>query len=185
MKPDDATLVLACRQGDQAAWDALVTRYERLVYAIAYRAGLDQEQATDIYQRVFTILVERLDSIERPAQIAAWLISTTQHEAWRLKRRARTAGLLFTDADKATDLPDNAPPLDDWLLLLEEQQRVRAAVAALPERCRQLIEALFFQPDPPTYAEIAAALGVNVGSIGPTRARCLQKLRQLLGESEG
>ena len=184
MEPDDAALVLACRRGDQAAWEALVARYERLVYAIARRAGLDQEQATDVYQRVFTALVERLDSIERPAQLGAWLISTTQHESWRLMRRARTAGRIFADAEEAYELQDDAPPPDDWVLLLEEQQRVRAAVAALPERCRWLIQALFFEPDPPSYAEIAATLGINEGGVGPTRARCLQKLRQLLEASE-
>ena len=184
MEPDDVALVLACRRGDQDAWEALVTRYERLVYAIARRAGLDQEQATDVYQRVFIALVESLDSIERPAQLGAWLISTTRHESWRLLRRARTAGQLFADAGQALELQDDTPPPDDWVLLLEEQQRVRAAVAALPERCRRLIEALFFEPYPRPYAEIAAALGINEGSIGPTRARCLQKLRQLLEASE-
>jgi RNA polymerase sigma factor (sigma-70 family) len=184
MEPDDTVLVGACRRGDQAAWEALVTRYERLVYAIARRAGLDQDQATDVYQRVFIALVESLDHIERPAQLSAWLTSTTRHESWRLMRRARTAGRMFADAEEVYELQDDAPPLDNWVLLLEEHQRVRAAVAALPERCRWLIEALFFEPDPLPYAKIAAALGINEGSIGPTRARCLQKLRQLLEASE-
>ena len=181
MKLSDEALVLACRYGDASAWEELVERYQRLVFAIARHAGLDAEQAADVFQRVFATLVERLDQIEQPALVGAWLTTTARHEAWRLSRneraRHRNAGpegqLLTTRADDA-QLPD------EIVLRLEEQHAVYTAVQALDPRCRDLIALLFYREVPPAYSEVAAYLGVSEGSIGPTRARCLKKLRLLL-----
>ena len=130
MEPSDEALVLACRSGDPAAWEALIERYQRLIYSIARRAGLDEERSADVFQRVFATLVERLHEIKQPALIGAWLATTARHEAWRYSRRERM------------------------------------------ERVASL--------DTPAYAEIAATLGMSEGSIGPTRARCLKKLRRIL-----
>jgi RNA polymerase sigma factor (sigma-70 family) len=183
MEPSDEALVLACRSGDATAWEALVERYQRLIYAIARHAGLDPEQSADVFQRVFTTLVERLKQIEQPALIGAWLATTARHEAWRLSRRERMARFV------SLDVPDPAKPLADdgllpeaLMLRLEEQHKVRTAVAALDERCRRLMSLLFYRTDAPLYIEIAATLGMSEGSIGPTRARCLQKLRRILDD---
>jgi RNA polymerase sigma factor (sigma-70 family) len=132
-----------------------------------------------VYQHVFTRLVERIDAIDRPAAVGSWLIKTTQHEAWRLVRRRRSLGMLVDDTHAAMVI-DDAPSAQERVMLLEEQHQVRAAVAALDERCRRLITLLFYQRDPLPYAEVAAMLGIPEGSIGPTRARCLQKMRRLL-----
>jgi RNA polymerase sigma factor (sigma-70 family) len=180
MEQDDTALVMACRRGDQAAWDALVGRYERLVYAVARRAGMGVDEAADVYQRVFAILIEHLDSIEQPDQLGAWLISTTRREVWRIRRRERSAARFYADADDALTVPDETPQPDQIMELVEERARVRAAVAQLDERCRQLIGLLFSDADALAYAEIATLLGISEGSIGPTRARCLDKLRRLL-----
>ncbi|HEU5099055.1 MAG TPA: sigma-70 family RNA polymerase sigma factor [Roseiflexaceae bacterium] len=180
MDPSDETLVLACRAGEAAAWERLVDRYEVLVYSIARRAGLDHEQSIDVFQRVFATLVEHLAQIEQPALIGAWLATTARHEAWRVSRRERV--LVFT----SLDAPDVAEPLaggplpEELILRLEQQQQVRAAIAALDERCRRLLSLLFYRNDIVSYAEIAAKLGMSEGSVGPTRARCLRKLRKLL-----
>jgi RNA polymerase sigma factor (sigma-70 family) len=179
MELDDAALIRACQQGDADAWDTLVTRYERLIFTIARRSGLDSEEAADVYQHVFTRLVERIDAIDRPAAIASWLIKTTQYEAWRLVRRRRSLGTLVDDTYAATVI-DDSPSAQERVMLLEEQHEVRTAVAVLDERCRRLITLLFYQRDLLSYAEVAAILGIPEGSIGPTRARCLQKLRRLL-----
>jgi RNA polymerase sigma factor (sigma-70 family) len=181
----DEALIAACRRGDAAAWEALIARYQRLVYSIPRRAGLDEDGAADVFQQVFATLLEHLDRIEHPERIAGWLATTARRETWRVSRqeRARVARAGGEDgAELAATLPDGDPLPDEVLLQLEERHRVHLAVATLDERCRALLTLLFLRPEPPPYAEIAATLGVPEGSIGPTRARCLQKLRRLLGE---
>lgn len=184
MEPSDEVLVEACRHGDSSAWEALVERYQRLIYTISRHAGLDEEQSADVFQRVFMTLVEHLHTVEQPALIGAWLATTTRHEAWRLSRRERMARLSGEQAELLAPTGDGVPMPDELLLRMEEQHKVRGAVAALEERCRRLVTILFYKADPPSYAEIASALGMSEGSIGPTRARCLQKLRRLLEQSE-
>jgi RNA polymerase sigma factor (sigma-70 family) len=185
MDPSDEALILACRSGNAAAWEALVERYQRLVYSIARHAGLDHDQSADVFQRVFAKLVEHLGQIEQPALIGAWLATTTRHEAWRFSRRERMARITSLDTpDLAEPFVDSALLPEALMLRLEEQHRVRTAVAALDERCRNLLVLLFYRGDSPAYAEIAEALGMREGSVGPTRARCLQKLRQLLNDQK-
>lgn len=182
MEPSDEVLVLACRGGDAAAWEELVGRYQRLVYSIPRRAGLDEDAAADVFQRVFATLVEKIEQIEQPERINAWLVTTARRETWRTARRNRYDLPLAVDdgEDAGYDPPDTALLPDETLIRLEAQHTVRLALAELDERCRNLLNLLFYQVTPPPYAEIAAAVGVPAGSIGPTRARCLQKLRRLL-----
>lgn len=184
MEPSDEALVLACRQGDAVAWETLVRRYQRLIYSIPRRAGLNDDLAAEVFQRVFAILVEKLAAIEQPDRIAAWLVTTARRETWRLSRREVATLAFGDDEDEALALPDGAPPPDEVLLRMEAQHIVRTAVAALDERCRTLLTLLFYCAEPPPYTEIAAALGASAGSIGPTRARCLEKLRRLLADAE-
>lgn len=187
VEPSNEALVLACRRGDEAAWQALITRYQRLIYAIPRRAGLNDDSSAEVFQQVFAILVENLHRIQQPAQIHAWLVTTARRETWRLIRRERALRPLteneVEDEPQSLEVPDNKPLADEVLLALEEQHGVRTAVAALDERCRRLLTLLFYRHDPPPYAEIASALGIPEGSIGPTRARCLQKLLHLLNNS--
>lgn len=179
---DDAALVRACRQGDPEAWEALVRRYQRLIYAIPRRAGLSDDLAAEVFQRVWVTLIEHLHRIEQPERIGAWLATTARRESWRQLRRERVTTTLDAgdDDDETARLADSAPLPDEVIERLERQQAVRRAVAGLDERCRSLLTMLFYRGEPPPYAEIAATLGVPEGSIGPTRARCLQKLRQAL-----
>jgi RNA polymerase sigma factor (sigma-70 family) len=187
MEPSDKALVLACREGNPAAWETLVERYQRLIFAIPRRAGLDEDQCAEVFQHVFTTLVEKLDSIEQPDRIKAWLVTTALRESRRLSRRARTVGSLPTvtdeDQDQDDDISDGGLLPEEILLRLEQQDTVRAALAKLDERCRLLLTLLFYRPDPPSYTEIAQALGTTEGSIGPTRVRCLEKLRRLLDKN--
>jgi RNA polymerase sigma factor (sigma-70 family) len=183
MELSDEALVLACRRGDTSAWEALVRRYERLVYAIPRRAGLDREQSADVCQRTFAVLVEKIDQIEQPARIGAWLATAAKRETWRISRREQAAGMTQYSApgsEIAEEAVADSLPLEEELVRLEEQHIVRLAVAQLDERCRKLLTLLFYRPDVLPYAEVAVALGVREGSIGPTRARCLQKLRHIL-----
>lgn len=182
MEDSDLQLVLACRRGDQLAWEKLIRRYQRLIYAIPRRAGLDQDQAAEIFQDVFTTLFQKLNDIEEPERLQAWLVTTARRKTWRTISKAHDQPTL--DADELpgefAKIRDKAPLPDEQLQALEEQHRIRVALSSLDPRCRTLLEMLFYVSEPPTYAEVAAALGIPEGSIGPTRARCLGKLLRLL-----
>jgi RNA polymerase sigma factor (sigma-70 family) len=185
MELSDEALVLACRTGDANAWETLVRRYQRLVYSVPRRAGLDADLAAEVFQRVFVRLVEHINRLERPERISAWLVTTARRESWRVSRSQRVTSPLpdeTEEEDETAGIPDNALLPDDLILRLEQQHTIRRAVAGLDERCRTLLTLLFYRAEPPPYAEIAAILGTSEGSIGPTRARCLQKLRKTLEE---
>jgi len=183
MEETDLELVLACRRGDQLAWERLIRRYQRLIYAIPLRAGLDEDHAGEIFQDVFTTLFQKLNDIEQPEKLQAWLVTTTR----RKTLHAISKALVHQRSDVNTDelhlvaaIRDEAPLPDEQLLILEEQHRIRTALSSLDDRCRTLLQMLFYGAEPPSYADVAAALGIPEGSIGPTRARCLAKMLRLL-----
>jgi RNA polymerase sigma factor (sigma-70 family) len=181
----DEHLLAGCRRGEEGAWEALVRRYQRLIYAVPRRAGLDEDAAAEVFQEVFTTLLESIESIEQPSRLHAWLVTTAKRKTWRAVGRAKAARQFATGEDSAGegemyDVPDARTLPDEALAQLEQQHLVRAALGELEERCRTLIELLFYRPEPPPYSEIAAALGTSEGSIGPTRARCLKKLLSVL-----
>lgn len=184
MHDSDLELVFACRRGDQLAWEKLVRRYQRLIYAIPRRAGLNEDEAAEIFQDVFTTLFEKLNDIEDPERLQAWLVTTTRRRTWRmLSRRPERLTRVDDDSDGANEaeaVRDPTPLPDEQLIILEEQHQIRTAVSMLDERCQTLVRLLFYQREPPSYAEVAKVLGIPEGSIGPTRARCLAKLLHLL-----
>lgn len=183
MESPDEALVLACRRGDATAWEALIARYQRLIYAVPRRAGLDAELSAEVFQQVFVALLKNLDRIEQPSQMRAWLVTAARRATWRLIRRDRNVR-SFGESDDAEDeineIPDGTALPEEELVRLQEQHIIRTGVAALDERCRRLLTLLYYGPNRRTYEEIAAALDMSLGSIGPIRARCLQKLRRIL-----
>lgn len=183
----DRELVAACLENDAVAWEALVLRYQRLIYSIPIKQGFSAVDAADVFQSVCLILLKKLSSLRNQEKLFSWLMTTTARECYRVAARwqrerpaARRRDDDATDlpADRLDDLPATLPPADEERIALERQQILRDAVARLPERCRQLITLLFYDRDEMSYAEIAARLGIPVASIGPTRARCLQKLKK-------
>ena len=184
METTDKHLLLACRRGEESAWEALVNRYQRLMYAIPRRAGLDDDQAAEVFQEVFTTLFQKLNDIDDPDRLHAWLVTTAKRKTWRLIAKNRQTGQIHTGDDDTEDvlakIPDEALLPDEALVKLEEQHRIRTALELLDERCRKLLTMLFYTLETPAYAEIAASLGTSEGSIGPTRARCLDKMLRLL-----
>lgn len=184
---DDAALVLACRRGDARSWEALIEKYKRLIYAIPKRARLDDDQAADVFQMVFSKLVENLDKIEQPERLQAWLVTTARRETIRLINESRRTVSVTSDDEDAPDpldsIADTNPLPDEVLERLQFQQRIRAGMDAIDERCRNLLQWLYGEVDAPSYAEIAARLGIPEGSIGPTRARCVEKLKKSVGAS--
>lgn len=183
MEPSDEALILACRRGDAAAWETLIARYQRLVFSISRRAGLDADLSAEVFQQVFTALLERLDHIEQPVYIGAWLATTARREAHRARQRERAASAGRDREDQEGDILDTALLPDEILVRLEEQHKIRTAVASLDDRCRRLLLLLFYRSEPLPYAEIAVTIGMTEGSIGPTRARCLQKLCRILDDA--
>ena len=181
---NDEQLLAACRAGDEDAWEALVLRYQRLIYAIPRRAGLDEDAASEVFQDVFATLLESIDAIEQPSRLQAWLVTTAKRKTWRMIGRAKSLRPFASeeggDEGEMYDLADERVLPDEALARLEEQHLVRAALSEMEERCRTLLRMLFYAAEPPPYSEIAAALGTSEGSIGPTRARCLKKLLDLL-----
>ncbi|HEU0294606.1 MAG TPA: sigma-70 family RNA polymerase sigma factor [Anaerolineales bacterium] len=181
----DETLVLACRRGDADAWSALVNRYQRLIYTIPRRAGLDEDLAAEVFQRTFARLLENLNWIRQPERVHAWLVTTARRETLQLIREQHVER-SFSQADDLHNglvseaIPDDDPLPIETLECLEEQQLIRMAIAAMDQRSRDLLTLLYYYPDPLSYAEIAAILDIPEGSVGPTRARCLEKLRRIL-----
>ena len=173
---NDSELVQACLDGQQAAWDTLVERYGRLVYSVPLRWGLSRSDADDVFQIVFTIVYRRLYSLHEQAHLSAWLITVTSRECWRLSRR------IESPADLDETLVDMEPLPADVVQQRELKEAVRTAISLLDSRSRDLLQALFFETNPPSYEKIAARMGVAVGTIGSARARSLRKLEAILIE---
>jgi RNA polymerase sigma factor (sigma-70 family) len=169
-------LVAEAAGGDQAAWAALVDRYAALVWSICFRFRLSETDAADVSQTVWLRTVERLSSLREPAALPGWLATTTRRECIRVSSALRRGPWTLSDLTPELSADEETTALDAELLAAERRAMVREAFAQLPVRCQRLL-ALLVSPDPAPYATISAQLGIAVGSIGPTRARCLDKLR--------
>lgn len=174
---DDAALLRACLDGDQQAWTDLVTRYTRLVYSIALRSGLNEHDAGDVVQNVFTIVLRRLESLQQPDRFSAWLITTTHRESWRTRKLQRNHV-----SDDGVDPVDPEPTVEARVVAWEHASLTRQALERLGDRCRRLLDLLFLHDAQPGYEAISAELGIAVGSIGPIRGRCLKQLKGHLAE---
>ncbi len=182
---DDRELIAACLGGDQSAWEALITRYQRLIYSIPIKARLSADDAADVFQSVCLKLYEKLSTLRDYERVSSWLITTTNREVWRVAARnrrdsAQAASVDEDEKDALAEIAAAGPLADEQRIELERQQAVRLALEALPERCRNLLIMLFYYKDELSYAEIARRMKMPVPSVGPTRARCLEKLKRLL-----
>jgi RNA polymerase sigma factor (sigma-70 family) len=170
----NAQLILAAHDGDEAAWNAIVDRFSGLVWATARAHRLSDAEAGDVTQTTWLRLVENLDRIQDPERLGAWLATTARRECLRLIRlRGRE---LPADDERVFDSPSVESPAGR-LIRQERAGALRRALATISERCQSLLR-LLAAPEPPSYEEIAAALDMPIGAIGPTRARCLEKLRR-------
>ena len=179
--PSTSDLVRAAADGDQGAWNLLVQRYSRLVWAVARGHRLAPADSADVFQTTWLRLVEHLGRVRDPEQLAGWLSTTARHESLRVLRLGRRER---PDEDVAAgrEATSNGDPGPEPALLAgEERASVAAAFARLSERCQALLRLAVAEPGL-SYADIAGVLSIPVGSIGPTRGRCLQQLRRLLDE---
>jgi len=184
LAPEDAAfLVKGAAGGDRAAWESLVDAYGGLIWAITRNHRLLQGDAADVSQTTWLRLLENIDRLNDPGRVGAWLATTARRECLRLTARRKRTVLVADENDLELDpLHTNTPELDDRLLLAERDEALRAAFGTLNPRCRELLRLMLLDPAP-SYEEISAALGMPVGSIGPTRGRCLDKLRGLVKDS--
>jgi len=169
-------LVNECLAGSNLGWSALLAKYKNLIYSVPLRYGLDQEEAADIFQSVCMDLLQELPKLREPDALAGWLIQVTLHKCHRSRRQHRRDAL-------PEEAPEGTSPAllpDGMLEQVQEEQSLRDALYALEPRCRTLLQALFYEDPPRPYEELAASLGLSVGSIGFIRGRCLKKLRTQL-----
>lgn len=187
MRSDDVGgLVLAAAGGDAGAWRALVERFSGLVWSVARGHGLSAADAEEVYQTTWLRFAEHVGRLKEPDRAGAWLATTARHECFRVAR-ARTRVDLTGDLDALPPQVDDRSP--ETAVVESEESAAELAVLrgvwesfqALPARCLRLLRALLATP-PPSYADVAAAFEMPIGSIGPTRARCLARLRDLLTE---
>lgn len=168
--PEPPRLLERCRNGDQAAWARLVDQYAGLVFSIARKQGLPRELCDDVAQIVFATLARQVGNIRDEASLPGWLGTVARRESWRAKRGlARRRG-------EELPLSETLAAEDAELRRAEQILQVRTLLRRLDGNCRALLEALFLVDPEPTYEEVAQQVGIPIGSIGPTRRRCLAKL---------
>src|SRR6266545_8203943 len=181
IRQTDHDLIRACRSGDARAWERLLDKYERLVFSISLNYGLTTDDAADVTQITFTILLQNLNTLPDEIRLSAWLATVARRHTWRLLARNRREA-VNPDEDLAGNealggIVDNheRQELAEWLY---------QGLSLLEERCRQLLLALYFDAEQPSYAEVADRMKMPIGSIGPTRARCLEQMKQSLHTAE-
>ncbi len=174
MYRSDPALIAACLAGKPRAWDELVERYGRLVYSIPRRYGLSDADSDDVFQSVFMALHRNLASLRNQTRLSAWLISTTHRECWRVGRRRGDYPELDEQIRDVSSPPD--ADVERW----ERQHQIQEGLKLLGGQCEALLRMLFLDSGDPGYDVIAEKLGMRVGSIGPTRARCFEKLQKIL-----
>ena len=179
--PDVAQLVRRAAEGHSWAWERLVDQYTRLLWAMTRDFKLVESDAADVVQVTWLRLLEHIDRLEHPARVGSWLATTARHECLR-SLAARKKVVLVQDDMILNDVAAQQPDVDERLLADERAEAVRDALSHLPEQSQRLLELLMADPPVP-YTEISDELGLPIGSIGPTRGRCLEKLRVLLQAS--
>ena len=176
---NDRELVAACLSGDEQAWSELIDRYNRLIFSIPLKQGLNRDEAADIFQAVCLDLVAELPRLRDPQALPAWLIQTTLHKVSKWRRR--NDRYVPDEGTYTENAPAPEADMPDTLIRdVQQTQALRDAVAALSDRCQRMVQMLFFETPARPYKDVASALGVATGSIGFLRGRCLDRLRSAL-----
>lgn len=178
MRDDPSVIALVERamNGDRNAWNDVVERYAPLVWSICTRYRLNDQDTEDVGQNVWLLLVEHLGKLREPAALPGWLVTTTHRECQRTLTAAHKAEDAGTQLEDALLFLDGAV-IEQEILTAERNVALRLALRELPPHCQRLLAMLISDP-PHSYAEISAALQIPIGSIGPQRARCLERLRR-------
>jgi RNA polymerase sigma factor (sigma-70 family) len=175
---DVGLLVRRAAAGDRSAWEGLVDQFGRLIWAMTRDFRLPESDAADVFQATWLRLLEHIDRLEYPERVGSWIATTARHECLRTVA-GRKKVVLIQDDTALSGAIGHGPPADERVLAEERAIAVRDAMTHLPWRWQRLLELLMADP-PASYAEISDQLGLPVGSIGPTRGRCLERLKLLL-----
>jgi RNA polymerase sigma factor (sigma-70 family) len=176
----DKRLVRECVAGNEKAWSVLIEKYKNLIFSIPIKQGLPREDAADVFQRVCMLLMAELPQLRQAEALPMWLIRVTSRECVRWHRQEHPYALRAATELEKTRVADGRPRPEELLQQLKQEQALRDAMAALPPRCRELIQMLFFESPARPYRAVAEALGLAEGSIGFIRGRCLSRLRREL-----
>jgi RNA polymerase sigma factor (sigma-70 family) len=179
----DHDLIAGCLEGDQQAWIQLLNRYKRLIYGVTVRFGLDAEDRHDVFQAVCLQTLKNLSSVRNASSLRYWILTITIRQCWSALKRSRQEGRQES-VEAAIALLDSRPDTMQIYLAAEREKILREAMEELPERCRSLIDFLFFSNERASYAELGGLLGLSKDTIGSIRLRCMQRLRKIL-ESKG
>jgi RNA polymerase sigma factor (sigma-70 family) len=177
---DVAEVVGRAADGDQLAWERLFDQYARLIWSMTRDFKLVESDAADVFQTTWLRLLEHINRLDHPARVGSWLAATARHEC--LRSLAARKRIVLMPEEALADGEAHGPAVDERLLAQESTEAVRAALSRLPTRWQRLLGMLMADP-PASYTEISDQLGLPVGSIGPTRGRCLERLRVLLQAS--
>lgn len=177
-QPTDAELLDRCRAGHAAAWEALVARYSNLVFSVCRSTGLPEADSSDVTQQTFCILHDSLDRLKGDTRLGPWLATVARRHSWRVRARQQREAPESPDelAQRAEAQDEGADEAAAW----EQLEWLHHGLSLIDERCRELLTELYLRPEPASYETVARRFDMSVGSIGPTRARCLQKLRERL-----
>jgi RNA polymerase sigma factor (sigma-70 family) len=171
-------LIRGCREGRVEAWRRLLEKYERLVFSVPKKYGLSTDDAADITQLTFTILVQSMDKLPEHSKLGGWLTTVARRHTWRLLERNRRQGVGRHVVLDENITGGDTKPIESW----ELSEWLHQGLSMLGGSCRGLLFALYLDPRQPSYAEVAKRLGMAVGSVGPTRIRCLERLKRVLDD---
>ncbi len=174
-------LVRKCKAGDSASWSVLIDRFQSLVWSSIYRVGLRNEDAEDTFQKVFLILYKHLDRIDSALALPKWLATTAAREAIRLHRQNRDKSAVSFDAIENLDemLANEEATVEEVTVAAIQSGAIRRVMSQLPGKCPELLSMLYSESES-SYEEIKTKLEIPSGSIGPTRSRCIERLRKAL-----
>jgi RNA polymerase sigma factor (sigma-70 family) len=177
---NDTRLVKECLSGNEEAWSLLIDKYKALIYSIPVKYKLSRPEAADVFQATCMELLIRLPELREPRALPKWLMQVAHHECYRMKRMNQRV----VSRDAEPDLPEpQVPAIAETLVQqTQEEQILREAMMVLTPQCRRLVELLFFETPSRPYTEVAAELGLAVGSIGFTRQKCIERLKRQLTE---
>jgi len=179
-KWNDTRLVKECLSGNEAAWAQLIDKYKALIYSIPIKYNLPPQEAADVFQATCVELLVRLPELREPRALPKWLMQVAHHECYRVKRLSQR--VVSRDSEAGTPEPETPPIAENLVQQTQEEQMLREAMATLTPQCRRLVQMLFFESPSRPYAEVAAELGLALGSIGFTRQKCIERLRRQLDE---
>jgi len=178
-EPADPVLIARCLEGDDSAWRSLIDRYRSLIYSVPIRCGLSQEESADVFQDICILLYQKLHLLRDRERLGAWLLTSASRLCWARRRGAKRGQVPFEDEHQNLPSESDALP-DEELDALERRRLVWLALEHVPDGCARLLSRLFPREGEASYKEIARELGMPEGSVGPTRQRCLEKLKAVL-----